>query len=62
MDATLATPVPSGASKDEVIEFFIHLEAYAGAARVFDSCQFPPYPAGVRTPALDGLEARAGAI
>jgi hypothetical protein len=27
------------ASKDEIVELFIHLEAYAGAARAFDSYQ-----------------------
>jgi alkylhydroperoxidase/carboxymuconolactone decarboxylase family protein YurZ len=25
--------------KDEIVELFIHLEAYAGAARAFESCQ-----------------------
>jgi 4-carboxymuconolactone decarboxylase len=29
----------NGASKDEIVELFIHLEAYAGAARGFDSYQ-----------------------
>jgi alkylhydroperoxidase/carboxymuconolactone decarboxylase family protein YurZ len=29
----------NGASKDEIVEPFIHLEAYAGAARAFDSYQ-----------------------
>ena len=29
----------SGVSKDEIVELFIHLEAYAGAARAFDSYQ-----------------------
>jgi 4-carboxymuconolactone decarboxylase len=29
----------NGVSKDEVVELFIHLEAYAGAARAFDSYQ-----------------------
>ncbi len=28
-----------GVSKDEIVELFIHLEAYAGAARAFDSYQ-----------------------
>lgn len=28
-----------GASRDEIVELFIHLEAYAGAARAFDSYQ-----------------------
>src|SRR5215469_8408373 len=27
----------NGVSKDEIVELFIHLEAYAGAARAFDS-------------------------
>lgn len=27
----------NGVTKDEVVELFIHLEAYAGAARAFDS-------------------------
>jgi 4-carboxymuconolactone decarboxylase len=29
----------NGVTKDEVVELFIHLEAYAGAARAFDSYQ-----------------------
>ena len=29
----------SGVTKEELIELFIHLEAYAGAARAFDSYQ-----------------------
>ena len=29
----------SGATKEEIVELFIHLEAYAGAARAFDSYQ-----------------------
>ena len=29
----------NGVSKDEIVELFIHLEAYAGAARAFDSYQ-----------------------
>jgi 4-carboxymuconolactone decarboxylase len=29
----------SGVSRDEIVELFIHLEAYAGAARAFDSYQ-----------------------
>jgi 4-carboxymuconolactone decarboxylase len=29
----------NGASKDEIVELFINLEAYAGAARAFDSYQ-----------------------
>jgi alkylhydroperoxidase/carboxymuconolactone decarboxylase family protein YurZ len=28
-----------GVTKDEIVELFIHLEAYAGAARAFDSYQ-----------------------
>jgi 4-carboxymuconolactone decarboxylase len=31
--------MPMGVSKDEIVELFIHLEAYAGAARAFDSYQ-----------------------
>jgi 4-carboxymuconolactone decarboxylase len=31
--------MPMGGSKDEIVELFIHLEAYAGAARAFDSYQ-----------------------
>jgi hypothetical protein len=27
----------NGVTKDEIVELFIHLEAYAGAARAFDS-------------------------
>jgi 4-carboxymuconolactone decarboxylase len=29
----------SGVSRDEIVELFIHLEAYAGAARAFDCYQ-----------------------
>ena len=29
----------SAVSRDEIVELFIHLEAYAGAARAFDSYQ-----------------------
>jgi alkylhydroperoxidase/carboxymuconolactone decarboxylase family protein YurZ len=29
----------SGVTRDEIVELFIHLEAYAGAARAFDSYQ-----------------------
>ncbi len=29
----------SGVTKDEIVELFVHLEAYAGAARAFDSYQ-----------------------
>jgi 4-carboxymuconolactone decarboxylase len=29
----------TGVSRDEIVELFIHLEAYAGAARAFDSYQ-----------------------
>ena len=29
----------NGVSKEEIVELFIHLEAYAGAARAFDSDQ-----------------------
>ena len=29
----------SGVTKEELVELFIHLEAYAGAARAFDSYQ-----------------------
>jgi alkylhydroperoxidase/carboxymuconolactone decarboxylase family protein YurZ len=29
----------NGVSKEEIVELFIHLEAYAGAARAFDSYQ-----------------------
>jgi 4-carboxymuconolactone decarboxylase len=29
----------NGVSKDEIVDLFIHLEAYAGAARAFDSYQ-----------------------
>jgi alkylhydroperoxidase/carboxymuconolactone decarboxylase family protein YurZ len=47
--ATLGTQEPlrgqlrialnSGVTKEEIVELFIHLEAYAGAARAFDSYQ-----------------------
>jgi alkylhydroperoxidase/carboxymuconolactone decarboxylase family protein YurZ len=49
MAATLGTHEPlrgqlrialnSGVTKEEIVELFIHLEAYAGAARAFDSYQ-----------------------
>jgi len=29
----------NGVAKDEIVDLFIHLEAYAGAARAFDSYQ-----------------------
>ena len=29
----------SGVTKEQIVELFIHLAAYAGAARAFDSCQ-----------------------
>jgi alkylhydroperoxidase/carboxymuconolactone decarboxylase family protein YurZ len=29
----------NGVTKDEIVDLFIHLEAYAGAARAFDSYQ-----------------------
>ena len=29
----------NGVSKDEIVELFVHLEAYAGAVRAFDSYQ-----------------------
>ena len=29
----------SGVTKEEIVELFVHLEAYAGAARAFDSYQ-----------------------
>ncbi len=35
----LGIALHSGVSKDEIVELFIHLEAYAGAARAFDSYQ-----------------------
>ena len=35
----LRIAVNNGVSKDEIVELFIHLEAYAGAARAFDSYQ-----------------------
>ena len=31
--------IKEGATKEEIVELFIHLEAYAGAARAFDSYQ-----------------------
>jgi 4-carboxymuconolactone decarboxylase len=47
--ATLGTLIPlrgqlrialnNGVTKDEIVELFIHIEAYAGAARAFDSYQ-----------------------
>jgi 4-carboxymuconolactone decarboxylase len=33
----LRIAINNGANKDEIFELFIHLEAYAGAARAFDS-------------------------
>jgi 4-carboxymuconolactone decarboxylase len=35
----LRIALASGATKEEIVEVFIHLEAYAGAARAFDSYQ-----------------------
>ncbi|MDB5058682.1 MAG: carboxymuconolactone decarboxylase family protein [Chloroflexi bacterium] len=35
----LRIALASGVTKEEVVELFIHLEAYAGAARAFDSYQ-----------------------
>lgn len=35
----LRIALQSGVTKEEVVELFIHLEAYAGAARAFDSYQ-----------------------
>ncbi len=29
----------NGGTKEEIVELFIHIEAYAGAARAFDSYQ-----------------------
>ena len=34
-----AIALNNGVSRDEIVELFIHLEAYAGAARAFDSYQ-----------------------
>ena len=63
--ATLGTSEPlrgqlrialnSGVTKEEIVELFIHLAAYAGAARAFDSYQVAlavfaePTPSGPRT-------------
>ena len=35
----LRIALSNGVTKDEIVELFIHLEAYAGAARAFDSYQ-----------------------
>ena len=35
----LRIAINNGVTKDEIVELFIHLEAYAGAARAFDSYQ-----------------------
>ena len=35
----LRIALKSGVTKEEIVELFIHLEAYAGAARAFDSYQ-----------------------
>ena len=35
----LCIALHNGVSKEEIVELFIHLEAYAGAARAFDSYQ-----------------------
>jgi alkylhydroperoxidase/carboxymuconolactone decarboxylase family protein YurZ len=37
--ATATANRPQGVTKDEIVELFIHLKAYAGAARAFDSYQ-----------------------
>lgn len=34
-----AAPMVVGGDPGEIVELFIHLEAYAGAARAFDSYQ-----------------------
>jgi 4-carboxymuconolactone decarboxylase len=35
----LRIALTAGVTKEEIVELFIHLEAYAGAARAFDSYQ-----------------------
>jgi 4-carboxymuconolactone decarboxylase len=35
----LRTALHAGVTKEEVVELFIHLAAYAGAARAFDGYQ-----------------------
>ena len=35
----LRIAINNGVTKDEIVELFIHVEAYAGAARAFDSYQ-----------------------
>src|SRR6476646_7285044 len=35
----LRIALSNGVTKDEIVDLFIHLEAYAGAARAFDSYQ-----------------------
>jgi 4-carboxymuconolactone decarboxylase len=39
LPSQLRIALNNGVSKDEIVELFIHLEAYAGAARAFDSYQ-----------------------
>jgi alkylhydroperoxidase/carboxymuconolactone decarboxylase family protein YurZ len=39
LSGQLRIALNSGASKEEIVEVFIHLEAYAGAARAFDTYQ-----------------------
>jgi alkylhydroperoxidase/carboxymuconolactone decarboxylase family protein YurZ len=34
-----AFPILPGVTPDEILDLFVHLEAYAGAARAFDSYQ-----------------------
>ena len=52
----------NGASKDEIVELFIHLEAYAGAARAFDSLgeeREPGAPTGRASIELSGADLAA---
>jgi alkylhydroperoxidase/carboxymuconolactone decarboxylase family protein YurZ len=39
MRGQLRIALHTGVSKDQIVDLFIHLEAYAGAARAFDSYQ-----------------------
>ena len=39
MRGQLRIALNNGVTKDEIVDLFIHLEAYAGAARAFDSYQ-----------------------
>jgi 4-carboxymuconolactone decarboxylase len=38
-EVSYGSPSTNGVTKDEIVELFVHLAAYAGAATAFDSYQ-----------------------